>query len=82
MPAGRQMPATPAAPPAPQTPAAADDDDGWVPCPWDPTLEMRRSRPRKGQPRSLPWWKLEKMAARGEVVPIIVGGRIIGYRTP
>ncbi len=66
------------APPVP----ALDDDSGWVPCPWDPTLEMRRSRPRKGQPRALPWWKLEKMAARGEVEPILHNGRVIGYRTP
>lgn len=84
VPAGRQGPA-PAAPPAPldpRTPAGDDDDAGWVPCPWDPTLEMRPSRPRKGQPRALPWWKLERMAARGEVVPIMHNGRLIGYRTP
>ena len=58
-----------------------DDDGGWVPCPWDPTLEMRPSRdPRK--PRALPWFTLQKMAERGEVVPIVHNGRVIGYRTP
>ena len=56
------------------------DDEGWVPCPWDPSLEMRPSRTRKGRPRALPWWKLEQMAARGEVVPIMHNGRLIGYR--
>lgn len=82
--AGRQgrAPATPPGPLDPPTPAADDDDAGWVPCPWDPSLEMRPSRPRKGQPKALPWWKLERMAARGEVVPILHNGRLIGYRTP
>lgn len=66
---------------SPGGPETDDEDAGWVPCPWDPTLEMRPSRdPRK--PRALPWWKLEKMAARGEVVPILHNGRLIGYRTP
>lgn len=74
-------PAGPAPGPAGTSGGDADDDAGWVPCPWDPTLEMRPSRdPRK--PRALPWWKLEKMAARGEVVPILHNGRLIGYRTP
>jgi len=44
--------------------------EGWVPCPWDPRLEMRPSRdPHK--PRAMPWWKLQKMAERGEVGPIL-----------
>ena len=67
-------------PAAPRAAPAGDDDEGWVPCPWDPSLEMRPSRTRKGRPRALPWWKLEQMAARGEVVPIIHNGRLIGYR--
>ena len=67
------------APAAPRAAPAVDDDEGWVPCPWDPSLEMRPSRdPRKA--RALPWWKLERMAARGEVIPIMHNGRLIGYR--
>lgn len=58
----------------------ADDDEGWEPCPWDPTLEMRPSRDPQ-QPRALPWFRLQKMAERGEVVPILHNGRVVGYRT-
>jgi hypothetical protein len=55
------------------------DDEGWVPCPWDPSLEMRPSRDPH-TPRALPWWKLQKMTERGELVPIVHNGRVIGYR--
>ncbi len=66
----------------PGTASRTDDGEGWVPCPWDPSLERRTTQTRKGRPRALPWWKLEQMAARGEVVPIVYNGRLVGYRTP
>ena len=57
--------------------APTQDEEGWVPCPWDSRLEMR---PAKG--RRIPWHEVLRRADRGELVPIMHNGRVIGYRTP
>ncbi len=59
----------------------SDEDADWRPCPWDPRLEMRPSRDRRRGPPRLPWFVLERMARDGLAEPIIVEGRLIGYRT-
>lgn len=58
--------------------APPDDDDlGWVPCPWDPALEMKPTRRRR-----VLWWEIARQVQRGDLVPILEDGRVVGYRTP